>query len=233
MNEKTTAITKIFFKLGIKIALIIVGIIGISLTLSNGGFMGSLSSLLFFTIQSNITIVLITLIFLIADIIELKSGKTFINNQWLIVKFLFTVAITITFLVFFGLLAPTMPISYLASFSNLSVHMIVPLLALIDFFVYDHRIVLKRANPLFGIAMPLYYLAFALILSFSGVTFGGDAIVPYFFLDYEKFGWFSFKDGMGVFYWIIILMAAMTGLSFLMAYIAKVIDRKTKKKATE
>lgn len=213
------------FKVLIKSLLIMFGVWGLILTFSSSGFMGNSKSLLYFTIQSNITIMLVTIIFLIADIVKMCGGKYFINQFWLVLKFIFTVAITVTMLVFFIILAPTMKVNYLLSMNNFSVHFLVPLFALIDFFCFDFNILIKKATPLYGTIMPLYYLFFALICSFCGVDFNGSK-VPYYFLDYTKFGWFSFKNGMGVVYWIIILIIAIIGLSYLIAFAIRLIQKK-------
>lgn len=219
---------KFIWSVVIKSLLLILGIVGLITTLMGASFMGKLQSFLYFTIQSNITIMIMIAIFLISDILQYTKGKGFTNtNGWRIAKFVFTVAITVTFLVFFLVLAPTgISLKYLFSLNNLCVHAFVPILAIIDFIIFDYEIKLERIKPIWGIAMPLYYAFFSLICSFAGVAFGVDAdgadiIVPYFFLNYKKYGWFSIDDGLGVAYWIVIMTIFMSGLSFLLAYFIK------------
>lgn len=222
--------------IGIKSLLLVLGIIGLWTTLSGASFMGKMKSFLYFTIQSNVTIMVVTAIFLVSEILELTKGKGFTNtNVWLMIKFVFTVAITVTFLVFFLVLAPNgASWKYLLSINNLCVHAFVPILAIIDLILFDYKIKIEKYMPIWGIAMPLYYAFFSLICSFAGVTFGTqdgvDLIVPYFFLDYEKYGWFSFNDGLGVAYWIVIMALFMSGLSFLLAYFTKLRQKSISKK---
>ena len=72
------------------------------------------------------------LIFLINEILLLTIKKSFVNQVLLHIKYVATVAITTTFLVFFTMLAPLMGVDYLLSFNNFSLHAIVPILAIID-----------------------------------------------------------------------------------------------------
>ncbi|MDX9784877.1 MAG: hypothetical protein RBT72_09040, partial [Spirochaetia bacterium] len=116
-----------------------------------------------------------------------------------------------TFVVFSLLLAPLMPKSYLLSPSNLFLHNITAFLALADFWIFDRKIAVKKGTWLLAAIMPALYLIFVLILASTGPRFSGN-LVPYFFLDYHKLGWFRVgPDGMGVAYWIVILFA-LSGL---------------------
>lgn len=218
--------SKFYLSMIIKALIIAIGISGIVATVNMGSFMLSYTAFLYYTIQSNIFVVVIAAIFMALHILEFR-GKKVINNGWLIAKFSLTVAITITFLVFFILLAPTLPVSYLLSFDNFSVHLIVPLLAIADFFLFDYKADVKGAKFLFGLAMPLYYLIFSLILSAFTVSFHGER-VPYFFLNYDKLGWLWEKGQMGVAFWIIILCVCFTLLSYLFALGVKLRNKNNK-----
>ena len=221
--------TIIFLNLLIEALLISIGTYGILLNVARGGsFMGSTSSFMYFTIQSNITIVAITLIFFVLKIIELISKKSLINNVLLHIKFVFTVAITITFLVFFILLAPSNSSSYLTSLNNLTVHAVVPVLALIDFFFFDNDIEFNKFSPLFGALPPLAYLGYVFICVGIGARFNGD-LVPYFFLDYQRLGRFTLSgNSIGVFYYILILLIAIIFLCYLFSFIVYLINKNKK-----
>ena len=203
-------------KVLIKSSLIIVGVLGIVFTFLSSSFMGGSSVFLFFTVQSNITIIAITGVFLVNDILVFLKKKPFVNQVLLFFKYVFTIAITITFLVFFTLLAPLMGISYLLSFNNFSLHAIVPILAMVDFFLFDTDIKITPLKSLTGCIMPLYYVAFVYIGVPLGFQYAENLKFPYFFLNYEKYTWFNItKEGLGVFYWIIILMICICGLCLL------------------
>ena len=201
-----------YLSLVIKSLIILFGITGIFATIYQGQFMISFKSFLYYTIQSNLLVIFITAVFLYFHYLEYIKGRIVINNNWLLAKFAIAVAITITFLVFFTLLAPTLPASYLLSFDNFSVHLIVPVLAIIDFFIFDYKIEFGKLKQLIALAMPLYYLIFVLLSAFS-VDFNGE-IVPYFF-ELRKKRMAVGKNEMGVIFWIIILSLCMVMLAYL------------------
>lgn len=218
---------KFILSLLIKSLIIIIGISGVIMTISIGSFMISYNAFLYYTIQSNLVVIIISVIFLIFHCIEYIKGKKIINTCWLLIKYSITVAITITFLVFFVLLTPTLPASYLLSYDNFSVHLIVPLLAILDFFLFDYKIDLSGLKPLLGLGMPLYYVIFVFVLAIIGLDFNGEK-VPYFFLNYDKLGWVWEKQEMGVVFWIIILCCFMVLLSYLFALGIKYRKKKSK-----
>lgn len=218
-------ILKISLNLLVEIALIVFGIYGLYLNFFSTGFMGNGSTLLYFTIQSNIAILAIVIVFFVLKIIQLILGKNLINNFLLHLKFVFTVGITITFLVFFILLAPSQQPSYLTSMTNLTVHCLVPVLALIDFFFFDTDIKFNKFSPLTGTIFPLLYLFFVLICTQVGVSFNGQ-FVPYFFLDFKTLGWFDISNrGIGVFYCILILLFFAILLCYLCMLIVYLVDK--------
>ena len=212
----------------IRAALIIVGVLGIILTVfSDNSFMGNTVAFLYFTVQSNITIISIEVVFLIDAIRQLFSKKTFINDILLYIKYAFVVAITITCLVFVTMLMPTLGASYLLSYGNFSLHLIVPILAVTDFFIFDKNIKLTKVTCLFGTGMPLYYLIFFLIGIPLNVRYIGDSVAPYFFLDFKTLTWFRFtSNGPGVFYWILILLALISALCYAYYFLMKLRQRK-------
>lgn len=218
-------ILKISLNLLVEIDLIVFGIYGLYLNFFSTGFMGNGSTLLYFTIQSNIAILAIVIVFFVLKIIQLILGKNLINNFLLHLKFVFTVGITITFLVFFILLAPSQQPSYLTSMTNLTVHCLVPVLALIDFFFFDTDIKFNKFSPLTGTIFPLLYLFFVLICTQVGVSFNGQ-FVPYFFLDFKTLGWFDISNrGIGVFYYILILLFFVILLCYLCMLIIYLVDK--------
>lgn len=207
---------KQIIQLAIRLSLAIIGIVGIVITAVSGSFMGQNKTFLYFTVQSNITIIAIELVFAVDALLQILGKKSFSNNALLLIKYVFTVAITITFLVFAFILAPTLSASYLLSYGNFSLHFIVPILALVDFFIFNSDIKLTKVNCLLGAAMPIYYVIFFLIGIPLGVTYLNGSRAPYFFLEYEKLTWFRFtENGPGVIYWILILTIAIIGLCYL------------------
>jgi len=189
---------------------ILFGVIGLGLSfLGIDSYIDPSRLLLFFTIQSNILILITMVIFLIYAIRELKRVPREIPQTLRKIKYVFTVSITLTFIVFALLLSPWMPLSYLTSPSNICIHFLVPIMAIIDFLYFDQPLQTKKTTFLWGVIPPLYYLVFAMICSFSGVAFYPDGMtVPYFFLNYEELGWFRIgPTGIGVVYWFFLLCA--------------------------
>lgn len=89
-------LAKSIIKILIKIALVVVGVLGIVLTAQSTDFMGGGSVFFFFTVQSNIFIMLMALIFLVNEVAVFITKKNFINQVLLHIKYVATIAITIT-----------------------------------------------------------------------------------------------------------------------------------------
>ena len=113
---------KTVLKIVLKASLAIVGTLGIIFTAQSSAFMGGGSVFFFFTVQSNIFIIGMSLIFLVNDVMYLVNKKSFVNQTLFMIKYVATVAITITFIVFFTMLAPLMGMDYLLSFNNFSLY---------------------------------------------------------------------------------------------------------------
>lgn len=211
---------KAIIKIGIKAILAIVGILGIVFTAQSSAFMGGASIFFFFTVQSNIFIIAMSLIFLVNEIMLLINKKSFVNQTLLHIKYVATVAITVTFLVFFTMLAPTLGVDYLLSFNNFSLHAIVPILAIIDFILFDTDIHLTYPNSLLAVIAPICYVIFVYVGAIFKLQYGENLNYPYFFLDFETNG-FLFEKGFGIIPWILILLVAICGLGFLYCLIIK------------
>ncbi|MFA5763070.1 MAG: hypothetical protein WC931_05810 [Bacilli bacterium] len=207
----------------VNIIVFICALIGVLATFFGVSGLMTGTSILYYTIQSNIWIGLTSLAFAMMQIISLRK-KIFKIPDWLyVIKYVFVVAITLTMVVFWLLLAPTIRLpSYLVSPSNLFAHTLTPIMAIVSFLLFDSRShKLKKKTSLFSLATPIYYFLFAFISSLSGVNFHLYKM-PYFFLDFYEFGWFSHAtysnlytfSSFGIFYWIIIILIFI----FLMGY---------------
>ena len=187
--------------------------------------------LTYFTTLSNIFISIMLFIFLIKDMcLLIKKEKIVFNNYLYITKFLATISITLTFGVFLVILAPTFEggiISAYLSFEGGSfcLHFITPILAIVDFLVFDNDYKSKNSHALYAVIPPLLYVLFIVILSSSGLRWGKMS-APYNFLNFgAPTGWlgfdlslYSFETlGIGVFYMIILLSVIFIfiGIAFL------------------
>lgn len=190
----------------LKIIVALSAIIGtlISAFAGHHSFMGGAKVFMYFTIQSNIAIAIICLL----GMIFIKKGKT-ISVPWQIIKFVGTVSITLTGVVFCFVLAPTMG-SSAWNIQNLLTHVIVPVASIIDFFVVSNLINLKKSSIVYIIIPPILYAIYAGIGYVNGWIFSGGYNYPYFFLNWgSKAGAFGFTNElpfMGTAWWILALL---------------------------
>lgn len=204
---------KLIISIIIKLIAILSSLYGIMKTCS------SFMAFTYFTTLSNIFITAVLLIFLIKDIRCLKKHKNIVLNKNLyIIKFMATISITLTFLVFLTILAPTMEggiiYAYLMfDYGSLCVHLITPILAIIDFLFFDKDYKSKNSHIIYAIVPPLVYVLFVVIASQLRLRWG-NMYAPYNFLNYNApTGWFGFDLsliswetlGIGVFYMIVFL----------------------------
>ena len=182
------------------------------------------AALLYFTTQSNIWIGVTCMVglMLIAFNRPIK--------QWMYsVKLIFTVSITLTGVVYCTLLAPYMG-ELAFTFSSTLLHVVVPILAVADFFVYDYVAEFKKWECVTVTIPPIYYLIFAGIGFVLNWDFGYGDNYPYFFVNWGSpagaFGFSSESPYIGVFYYVLILSAFVIGIALLYIFIAKRIRKK-------
>ena len=205
----------------VKITLIIGVIIGVCASLVQDGFYDP-SHFLYYTIQSNLEMGIISLVCLF--FLLKRNGQ--IPQAVYILKFIFTVAITLTGFVFNFILYPegvihNYPLNPFST-SNFFTHIFVPVASLIDFFAFDYKMKISNKTFLLGLITPLLYFAFVMVCTFIGIRFYEGGFVPYFFLDYKQCGWFTFEPGViGVFYWIIFQLLLVLLLSFVLIFFLK------------
>lgn len=185
-----------------------------------GGFMSG-GGVLYYTIQSNLWVFLSTAAYLVLSVVSLFTGAFPHLRALEIARFAVLVGITITFLVFWILLAPGVGTEYLLSRNNLLVHTLVPLLFIADFFLFDRIAPVGKLTALWSVAMPLYYFIFSLVHAAvnPNVSFSDGSRYPYFFLDLDKLGWFRLRRWPGVFWWVLILLALTLGLGYLYRFL--------------
>ena len=122
-----------------------------------------LSMFKFFTIDSNILVGIGSLLFVIFDILLLSNKIKKIPNYVYIIKSSGVVSVTLTFLVTLCFLAPTSNNGFLSLYmnNNLLFHLIIPILSVISFLLYEgfesnSKNILYCIIPMF--IYSLYYL---------------------------------------------------------------------------
>ena len=216
MNKKENLISAIS-----KLLLVVGVVIGVWASLLQEGFFNP-AHFLYYTIQSNIEIGIISLI----CVLFLLRKNVQIPQVVYTLKFIFTVAITLTGLVFNFILYPasifsTHPLNPLST-ANFFTHIFVPILSLVDFFAFDYKLKITKKTFLLGLITPLIYFIFVMFCTKVGIRFNGNLFVPYFFLDYKANSWFQLGDGkIGVFYWVIIQVLIVLLISSVLLFFLK------------
>ncbi len=192
-----------------------------------GTFMGGVRVFMYFTIQSNIAIAIVCA----AGIFMMFRGKR-IGSAWYVIKFVATVAITLTGVVFAAVLAPTLG-NRAWTIPNTLTHVVVPVAAVIDFFVTASGAGIKKRNVFFVIIPPLLYAVYAGIGYNRGWEFSEGCNYPYFFLNWgSPAGAFGFTDGLpylGCGWWILLLLAFLVIVGHCYLFIADRLGAKSKR----
>ncbi len=199
----------------LKITVVVSAILGTVLSALGGrnSFMGGKVVFMYFTIQSNIAIALICAV----GLWFMLSGKPY-YGWWQVVKLVGTISITLTGTVFCFILAPTMG-SRAWNVQNILTHVVVPLAAIIDFFVTGVISDIKKSSVLYVMLPPLAYVVYAGIGYVQGWEFAMGVHYPYFFLNWGSpagvFGFSRQLPFMGTGWWIILLLALLILVSLL------------------
>lgn len=121
-----------------------------------------LNAFKFFTVDSNILMGLIALLFVYFEYQIIKKRKKTIPQELYVMKLMFTVGVMVTFLVTTLYLAPFSPNGYFSMFqnSNLFFHLIVPILSLISFIFFEKTDKIKFKHTFLGMVPTLTYAIF-------------------------------------------------------------------------
>lgn len=138
----------------------------------------------FYTVDSNILMGIISLVFLIYDIKLLKHKIEVIPNFVYNLKLMATSAITLTFIVTLFFLAPQYGFYNMYNNTNLLFHLIVPVLAIISYIFFEKHNN-KYRYALFGI-IPMFIYS----IYYSGVIF-----MHLHDTDVFKYDFYSFLQG--------------------------------------
>ena len=187
----------------------------------------SISAILsYYTLQSNI----VCLIMFLGIIIVIMSKNNYRTSIYYLLKGGSTMAILITGITYQIALAPNnfyMDASYTMQteryWANLLVHVISPILVLLDYVLFDEKGNFKYYYPIIWLFLPLSYVIYVYSYSARGGSFygiGGSREFAYIFLDYNQIGY------SGVFKSIIIIAI----LILLVSYFFVFLDRKLKRK---
>ena len=199
----------------LKIVVIISAVLGTLLSAYAGrhSFMGGSRVLMFFTIQSNIAVAAVSAIGL-----GLMMRNKSISKTWWVIKFVVTVSITLTGVVFCFVLAPTLG-NAAWNLQNILTHVVVPVAAITDFFAAGVSSDIRKRNTFWVIVPPVLYAVYAGIGYVKNWQFVEGYNYPYFFLNWgSPAGAFGFTDElpyMGCVWWILAIFAALLIVGYL------------------
>jgi hypothetical protein len=177
-------------------------------------------TLLYYTTESNILVMVVFGILLVRTALQIKRDGIHGRVSGLErLSAVTALAITVTMLIFWGLLAPVSNAGFLFSYMNLQVHTFTPLLMLADFFLFAEPGKLKLRDPWIFAALPIWYLIQSSALGFSGlVNYGAggfsapSARFPYFFIDFDQLG-------ARVFIYVAVITVFFIALAYLFLWI--------------
>ena len=219
---------KVFSTL-LKITVIVSAFVGTLLSAYAGrkSFMGGSRVFMYFTIQSNIAIAIICAIGLFFLFRKKEAGKA-----WYVIELVGTVSITLTGIVFGFVLAPTIGAGAW-NLQNTLTHLVVPVAAVIDFFVTGDGAKIRKRNAFFVIIPPLLYAIYAGIGYVRGWEFADGINYPYFFLNWgSPAGAFGFSKNlpfMGSAWWILTLLVFLILVGFCYLAIAGALHKLSSK----
>lgn len=126
-------------------------------------------------------------------------------------NFMCVIMIMVTFFVYNILLAnENTLVQYFTSQSNMIMHVILPIMFILNWILFYEHDSLKWYHPLLSVIIPIIYVAFILIR--ASILQGSEQAVlyPYFFLNVDKLCW------GGVCAWIMVLFVAFVALGYIL-----------------
>lgn len=187
-------------------------------------FMGGSRVFMYFTIQSNIAMAIISAI----GICKLYQGGK-IGQIWQVIKFVGTVSITLTGVVFCFVLAPTMGAAAW-NIQNILTHVIVPVASVVDLFVVSKLLDIAKRNVIYVIIPPIIYAIYAGVGYVKGWEFAEGINYPYFFLNWGSeagaWGFSSSLPFMGSAWWILALLIFLIIVGFIYLKLVDFFKRK-------
>lgn len=135
----------------------------------------------YFTVLSNVLAALVSAVYSVYNIKCLKSGIKEIPFIALLLKFIGTVSVTVTFITVILFLGPTMGYKAMFEDVNLILHAIVPIMSIVSLTVFEQNRDIKIKYSVYGlIPTALYSIVYVIMVifvkeweDFYGFTFGG------------------------------------------------------------
>ena len=147
----------------------------------------------------------------------------------IVLKFVATVSITLTGVVFAFVLAPTFR-SNAWSLPNTLTHFVVPVAAVADFFMVCSEFEISKKKVFYVTIPPALYVIYAGIGYIRGWEFADGIHYPYFFLNWgSSLGAFGFSNQlpfMGCAWWVFFLLLFLIGIGYVYLFLADHIKKR-------
>ena len=175
----------------------------------------------FFTVDSNILMGIISLLFAIFEYKLIKNKIKVIPKELYIIKFMFTVSIMLTFFTTVLYLAPFAPKGFFSMFqnSNLFFHFVIPVLSFITFILFEKNDFVKFKNTFLGL-IPTFIYAFFYVINLLVHLENGRVS--------SEYDWYGFAQGNLVS--TIIVFFLMHLFTYIICLIVWFLNKKRKKK---
>ena len=209
-----------YYRILYRLAVVAVGIAGIVLQMIQA--QSAITMLSFYTVQSNAVCVAM---FAVLVILEMR-GRVPQGRKYSYIKGLVTAGIMLTFAVFHFMLRPNIielgeeALYYMDGLPNTIVHYVVPLTTLMDYVLFDKKGCYRWRYPFLWTVMPIGYLAYTVVYRLcGGLYFLNGTVIrfPYFFLDYETYGWTA------VLLWFVALYLVYVAFSYIIVVLDKLL----------
>lgn len=129
-------------------------------------------------------------------------------------------AITVTFLVYWGMLYSP---GYPQDISSILLHLVVPVMVILDWVLFDEKGKFKKLDPILWLLIPLVYDIFANVVALFGSPRFDGSRFPYFFLDYDLNG-----IPMTIMYFVVLLLTFLL-LGYVYYGLSQLMSRKQRK----
>lgn len=166
----------------------------------------------YYTNISNYFVFVVSVIVLADNVKRVMRGeKEGYNRKIRTLKFMTTVMILVTFLVYCILLGKPFTADFWQDIGNTSRHVFAPVLFILDYFLFEEKKTISVFAPLYSLVIPLVYVCYVFILGAAIPNFE----YPYFFLDVTRNN-FGIGGYGGVIVWVLILVLVFTLLGYLL-----------------
>ena len=213
MTNNNAIIRNKYVKLIYSLVLTILAVSGVV-----DGYDGTFGIFMYYTYLSNIIVCAVFAIQTVFTALDLFAKKPLVIPQS--VKGFEALAILFTFLTIFLVLSP---FSAPSDWLDARIHYIVPLMAFLDWIIFEPHGKMRFYHPFCWLFTPVVYFAYVLVLAISGLKFNGDYF-PYFFMDVQEYGW-GFVVGM-----LIMLAAVFVLFGYIMFGIDRLIAKRQNRK---